>query len=362
MPTRQARGIRILGIETSCDETSLALLSATGGRFVVEKVLTASQVLIHKKYGGVVPEVAAREHAETIFPVLKKMLPLDAARGNPRIDAIAVTAGPGLITSLRVGVDAARTLAWLWKKPLVAVNHVEGHIAANWLPRAKTGRGPIPPSSARLPRIAFPALALIVSGGHTELLLMRGFGRYELLGATRDDAAGEAFDKTAQLLGLGYPGGPVVAKLAERGNPSAVKLPRPMIASGDFDFSFSGLKTAVRDVIEARGKKPKVADICASFQAAAIEVLVTKTVAAAKKTQAKTVLLGGGVAANRALRATLAAAVAEALPRVAYREPDLAWTSDNAAMIAAAGHFALRTKRYADPLALGPDANWELGR
>ncbi|MEK7073222.1 MAG: tRNA (adenosine(37)-N6)-threonylcarbamoyltransferase complex transferase subunit TsaD [Patescibacteria group bacterium] len=371
--------MRILGIETSCDETSLALVRAERGRFVVEKILTASQILIHKKYGGVVPEVAAREHAETIFPVLKKMLPLDSlrslgesggkhsfARGKVSIDAIAVTAGPGLITSLRVGVDVGRTLAWLWRKPLIGVNHIEGHIAANWLPPAKSGRGTIP-------KIEFPAVALVVSGGHTELLCMKKLGHYELMGATRDDAAGEAFDKTAQLLGLDYPGGPAVSKLAEKGNPRAVKLPRPMIASGDLDFSFSGLKTAVRVIVEtrvgARSSRPggitpplRVADVCASFEEAVCEVLVTKTLAAAKKARAKTVLLGGGVAANRRLRAMLAAALAEKLPKVRYVEPDLVWTSDNAAMIAAAGYFALQEKRRSDPLTLAPDAGWELGR
>ncbi len=342
--------MRILGIETSCDETSLALLTAERGKFRVEKVLTASQVLIHKKYGGVVPEVAAREHAETIFPVLKKLLG-DVRR--PKADAIAVTAGPGLITSLRVGVDVGRTLAWLWSVgarravPLLAVNHIEGHIAANWLTN---------------PRIAFPAVALIVSGGHTELLRVKRLGQYELLGATRDDAAGEAFDKVAQLLGLGYPGGPAVAALARKGDPRTVKLPRPMIASRDFDFSFSGLKTAVRGILEARGKKPKPADLCASFEEAVCEVLVTKTIAAAKRARAKTVLLGGGVAANTRLRTLLAAAVAERLPRARYAEPDLPWTSDNAAMIAAAGYFALKQKRFADPLTLAPDSGWELGR
>ncbi|TAK05420.1 tRNA (adenosine(37)-N6)-threonylcarbamoyltransferase complex transferase subunit TsaD [Patescibacteria group bacterium] len=335
--------MRILGIETSCDETSLALVRVERGRFVVEKMLTASQVLIHKKYGGVVPEVAAREHAETIFPVLAKMV----NPKRPNVDAIAVTAGPGLITSLRVGVDVGRTLAWLWKKPLVGVNHIEGHIASNWLTN---------------PRVAFPAVALIVSGGHTELLRIKKLGQYELMGATRDDAAGEAFDKTAQLLGLDYPGGPAVSKLAQKGNPRAVKLPRPMIASGDFDFSFSGLKTAVRSVIEAKGKKPKPADVCASFEEAVCEVLVTKTIAAAKKARAKTALLGGGVAANRRLRTLLAAAIKKELPKVRYVEPDLAWTSDNAAMIVAAGYFALQGKRRSDPLMLAPDAGWELGR
>ncbi len=344
--------MRILGIETSCDETSLALLRAERGRFVVEKVLTASQILTHRKYGGVVPEVAAREHAETIFPVLAKMVKNPK---RPNIDAIAVTVGPGLVTSLRVGVDVGRTLAWLWKKPLIGVNHIEGHIAANWLPPAKSGRGPIS-------KIAFPAVALVVSGGHTELLRIKKIGQYELMGATRDDAAGEAFDKTAQLLGLDYPGGPAVSALAQKGNPRAVQLPRPMIASGDLDFSFSGLKTAVRVVLEATGKKPKAADLCASFEEAVCEVLVTKTLAAAKVARAKTVLLGGGVTANRRLRVMLAAALAEKLPRVRYIEPDLAWTSDNAVMIAAAGYFALQGKRRSDPLRLVPNANWELGR
>lgn len=340
--------MRILGIESSCDDTSVAVVNATRGKFAVESLLTASQVLVHKKTGGVVPEVAAREHAETIVPLLEKTI------GNPqkpKIDAVAVTAGPGLVTSLRVGVDAARTLAWMWQVPLIGVNHIEGHICANWLPTKKKTQT----------TIRFPAVVLIVSGGHTELLEIRGFGDYRLLGATRDDAAGECFDKTAQLLGLGYPGGPAISKLAVVGDRSAYALPRPMIHSGDLDFSFAGLKTAMRLLVERAPRSASRADICASFEQAVVDVLVAKTVDAVRVTGAKSVLLGGGVAANTFLRKELSAAVGT-LKGVRYYEPDVAWTTDNAAMIAAAGYFRLAAKQKSDGRTLAPDPNWELGR
>lgn len=330
----------------------------------MESLLTASQVLVHKKTGGVVPEVAAREHAETLVPLLEKTI---SNPHKPNIDAVAVTAGPGLVTSLRVGVDAARTLAWLWQVPLIGVNHIEGHICANWLPSKKK----------KQEAIRFPAVVLIVSGGHTELLEMRGFGDYRLLGATRDDAAGECFDKTAQLLGLGYPGGPAISKLAAVGNRAAHALPRPMMYSGNADLSFAGLKTAVRVLVESQvgahrrvrsnqGRHiglplPVVRDICASFETAAVEVLVAKTIAAARTVGAKSVLLGGGVAANTYLRKELSAAVGT-LKGVRYHEPDVAWTTDNAAMIAAAGYFRLTAKQVSDGRTLAPDPNWELGR
>lgn len=341
--------MRILGIETSCDETSIALVSAQRGQLRVEKLVTASQILTHKKYGGVVPEVAAREHAETFFPVLKKIV---SNPRRPNIDAVAVTSGPGLMTSLRVGVDAARTLAWMWQVPLIGVNHIEGHICANWLPTKKRVTT----------KIVFPAVVLIVSGGHTELLEMRGFGDYRLLGATRDDAAGECFDKTAQLLGLGYPGGPAIARLAADGNRTAFALPRPMIRSGDLDMSFAGLKTAMRLLVEQSPRRLPTADVCASFEQAVVDVLVAKTLLAVKQVKAKTVLLGGGVSANRHLRQSLSGAVKKNLPRVKYYEPDLVWTTDNAAMIAAAGYFRLRSGERTDPRTIAPDANWELGR
>ncbi len=332
----------LLGIETSCDETALAFVEGKGDRVRVIKSLVASQIKIHRRYGGVVPEVAARSHALALPLLLKKILGRERERA---FDAIAVAAGPGLITSLRVGTDAARSLALAFDKPLLAVNHLEGHIFANWL-------------GGRIPEL--PALALIVSGGHTELVLVRGAGDYLLLGATRDDAAGEAFDKVASMLGLGYPGGPEVSRLAEKGNPEVVPLPRPMITSRDFDFSFSGLKTAIRQTVSRR-PAPKRADIAASFEAAVVEVLLAKTMAAAKVTAPKTVLLAGGVAANRALRKALRNAVKKELPGVRYAEPSLEYATDNGAMIAAAGYYLARAGRSNDWRDLEPSAQWEIG-
>jgi N6-L-threonylcarbamoyladenine synthase len=333
--------MRVLGIETSCDESAVAILEGKGDRVSVLDSIVSSQIEIHEEYGGVVPEVAARNHALNLPIILKRIL----GKGREKaFDAVAVTSGPGLITSLRVGTDTARVLAYAWGKPLVGVNHLEGHIYANWI-------GAEPPK--------FPALALIVSGGHTELVLMRGHGDYLLLGATRDDAVGEAFDKVAKVLHLGYPGGPKVAKLAEKGRPEAIAFPRPMIASKDYDFSYSGLKTAV--LVETNRARRKKADVCASFQAAAIEVLVEKTVRAVKEFKPKTVLLAGGVSANLVLRKALGRAVADRLPGVAYREPDLAYTTDNASMIAAAGYFALKAGKRSDWRTLDPQAHWEIG-
>ena len=221
--------MKLLAIETSCDETSVAIVSKTDGQFVVEQQLVSSQADIHAHYGGVVPEVAAREHAALLVPLLVQA---GVPHNGEGIDAIAVTAGPGLVPALRIGVEIAKALAWIWNKPLVPVNHLEGHIYS--VLAGEKGA------------IEFPALCLLVSGGHTELILMKDHGDYELIGRTRDDAAGEAFDKVAKLLGLPYPGGPHISKHALEGEVEAVDFPRPMINSGDYDFSFSGLKTAVR--------------------------------------------------------------------------------------------------------------------
>lgn len=338
------RSMRILGIESSCDETAASVVEAVVRNSKIVQLaalsnVVASQVKIHAKTGGVVPEVAARQHVEAIIPVVQQALreaePRKEKREQSRmIDAIAVTRGPGLITSLRVGVDTARTLASVWKKPLVAVNHLEGHIYANWLATSKP--------------IQFPVLALIVSGGHTELVLMRRHLDYRIIGATRDDAAGEAFDKVAKILRLGYPGGPAVSKCAARGNPQAVAFPRPMIDSQDFDFSFAGLKTAV--LYYCRDFKPQTShlkpDVCASFEQAVVDVLVAKTIRAAKKYKVKTVLVGGGVAANRRLRDELGRAVRDTLPTTYYLLPAAEYTGDNAAMIAAAGAFRAAAKDF----------------
>ncbi len=357
--------MRILGIESSCDETAIAIVTGEGDRVLIEKSLVASQAALHAKYGGVVPEVAAREHVDVIFPLL---LEAGVARDGSDVDAIAVTAGPGLVPALRVGVELAKTLAWVWNKPLVGVNHLEGHLYSTFQP------------------VAFPALALLVSGGHTEIVLMRGHGEYERVGATRDDAAGEAFDKVAKLLGLGYPGGPAISKMAEQGDASAIPFPRPMLESGDFDFSFSGLKTAVAVYLkttpnpslaggETQSDSPpakgelrggmSVADVCASFQAAVVDTLVTKTMRAVEKFQPRSVILAGGVAANTSLRDALHSHFSGVerdgtkVP-VNFYVPDLKFTGDNAAMIAAAGYFRALRKDFSDPLVLEADPNMKL--
>ena len=356
--------MKILGIETSCDETSMAIVEERGGRFFVEKNLIASQIALHETYGGVVPEVAARAHVETMMPLL---IEAGVSSDGAGIDAIAVTAGPGLVPALRIGVELGKTLAWSWGKPLLAVNHLEGHICSVWLNETQP---------------TFPALALLVSGGHTELIFMRDHGVYGRLGATRDDAAGEAFDKVAKLLGLGYPGGPIISKMAEMGDPKAIAFPRPMLESGDFDFSFSGLKTAVSVYLKQRSllqrhcedersedeaiflnredcfARPECRarnDICASFQEAVVETLVTKTKQAAQKHHPASIILSGGVAANMRLREALQAAFA-----IPVHIPQMKFTTDNAAMIAVAGFFKAERKEFADPLALVADPNLQL--
>jgi N6-L-threonylcarbamoyladenine synthase len=335
----------ILGIETSCDETSLALLKAQGGRLTLQKNLIFSQIKNHAKYGGVVPEVAARAHVEKITLMLKDIL---GEKTKP--DVIAVTAGPGLATALLVGVETARTLSYLWKKPIVAINHLAGHIYANWL---------------SFKQIAFPALCLIISGGHTELVIMKKHLKYKLIGQTRDDAVGECFDKVGKILKLPYPGGPEVAKRATRGDAMAIKFPRPMIDSPDFDFSFSGLKTAVlyhfKKIPKFNQKNKKtIADICASFQQACIDVIITKTIAAAKKHKVKIILLGGGVAANSELQKQLKAAIANNLPKTKYTALPIEYCGDNAAMIAAAGYFHALKKQFISWEKLNADPNWDL--
>lgn len=336
--------MRILAIETSCDETSIAVVSMTDGIFSIEKNITSSQAKMHAQYGGVVPEVAAREHAAWIMSLL---LESGVPHDGTQVDAIAVTAGPGLVPALRVGVELGKTLAWAWHKPLVGVNHLEGHIYSVWLSDKET--------VFTVP--SFPALCLLVSGGHTELILMRDHGSYELLGMTRDDAAGEAFDKVAKLLGLPYPGGPEISKAALTGDSQAINFPRPMIDSKDFDFSFAGLKTAVRVYLE--GQKPiKVEDVAASFQQAVVDVLVHKTLKAAQTTKPASIILSGGVSANRTLRETLQAQ-AEAYG-YQFFAPNLSLTGDNAAMIGAAGLMKAVRGEFVDPLTLQADPNMRL--
>ena len=433
--------MRILGIETSCDETAAAVLEfedtkrrgyedTKGIPVRIISNIVHSQIATHRRTGGVVPEVAAREHVQKIIPVVEKALaplnnpphprikcgagsnPLPKGRGNIRVvDAIAVTYGPGLITSLIVGLETARTLSWAWNVPVVAVNHMEGHISAAYLQRKseirhRSVRGPagsggmlrenpkseIPEAiSYKLEPISYPALALVVSGGHTELVLMRKPLSYQIIGATRDDAVGEAFDKVAKILGLEYPGGPVVSRLAESGDPTVFPFSPPMIKSPDYDFSFSGIKTAVlytvRDLQSSLrpclgwgsnrhpGLDPESIDsgsgagmtittrndLCASFQKAVVEVLVAKTIRAAKEYKAKTVILAGGVAANEQLREQLGLAIQERLPLTTYSLPLAPFCTDNAVMIAIAGYFHAKKKQFTPWQKLDVDPNLVLG-
>jgi tRNA N6-adenosine threonylcarbamoyltransferase len=315
--------VRVLGIETSCDETAVAVVE--DGLKVLSNVL-ASQHDIHGRFGGVVPELASRAHLERLGPLIDAAL-REAGTGWGEIEAVAVTRGPGLVGALLVGLATAKAIALALDAPLVAVNHLEGHIYANFLEH-----GPPQP----------PYVVLLVSGGHTMLVHMPEAHRYELLGQTLDDAAGEAFDKVARFLGLGYPGGPVLDRLARKGNPEAVRFPRAMAGSGDYDFSLSGLKTAVIRHVRAErqaGAQTKVEDLAASFQEAVVDVQVQKTMAAAEAIGVGTVLMGGGVVANTRLRERMAQEAERRGVRVVSPSPELC--TDNGAMIASAGHFRL---------------------
>jgi len=316
----------VLGIESSCDETGLALYDTERG--LLAHALH-SQIAMHREYGGVVPELASRDHIRRALPLLEDVLARSGtARGD--IDAIAYTQGPGLAGALLVGASIANALAMAWNRPTIGIHHLEGHLLSPLLVDA-------PPS--------FPFVALLVSGGHTQLMRVTDVGVYETLGETLDDAAGEAFDKTAKLLGLGYPGGPEVSRLAESGTPGAVQLPRPMLHSGDLDFSFSGLKTAVLTHVKRLGPnlcEQSKADLARGFVDAAVEVLTAKSIAALKRTKLKRLVVAGGVGANWQLRDTLSAAATKRGFDVHY--PDLSLCTDNGAMIALAG--ALRLERW----------------
>jgi N6-L-threonylcarbamoyladenine synthase len=315
----------ILGIETSCDETGLALLDSESG--LLAHALH-SQVDMHVAYGGVVPELASRDHIRRVLPLLDAVL-AQAERSLGDVDAIAVTAGPGLAGALLVGTSVGHALGYALGKPVVDVHHLEGHILSPLLAE---------------PGPTFPFVALLVSGGHTQLLSVRGWGRYELLGETLDDAAGEAFDKTAQLLGLGYPGGPAVSRAADFGTPGALKLPRPMLHSDDLDFSFSGLKTAVLTAVKRLGGsnvcEQTRADIARAFVEAIVDVLATKSLRALERTGLATLVVAGGVGANRQLRERLATEASARGARVFF--PPLPLCTDNGAMIALAGLAKLR--------------------
>jgi N6-L-threonylcarbamoyladenine synthase len=364
--------MKILAIETSCDDTAIAVLEIKGNKqspvFDALSNIVSSQIEIHKKYGGVYPIMAKREHQKNLVPVLLEALKQVKLLKNskqiqgskyktlkdilaredmlyknlrgflqkynkPDIDLIAVTNGPGLEPCLWVGINFAKALSYYWDIPVLAVNHIESHILVNYFNNKD---------------INFPAIALVASGGHTQLILMKGVGKYKILGETRDDAAGECFDKCAKILGLEYPGGPIIAELAEevrppRGGLTSIKLPRPMINTKDYDFSFSGLKTAVLYQVRKDGKKAKSKkykeEMSAEIQQAVIDVLIKKTVKAGKDYKAKTIILGGGVSANQELRKQLKDRIEKQIPNTRYLIPNAALSTDNALMTAIAGYF-----------------------
>lgn len=355
----------ILGIETSCDETGAAVLEKAGNRITILSNVVASSASLQEKFGGIIPEQAAREQIKVILPVIQEALTRTKCTPTD-VDAIAVTYGPGLIGSLLVGVETSKTLALIWEKPLIPINHLIGHFYANWI-----GNHP-----------SFPILGLLVSGGHTDLVLFTGHGKYQYLGGTRDDAAGECFDKCARLLGLPYPGGPQISKLAKKGNPKAFNLPRPIINEKNFDFSFSGLKTAVANLIislspslrsrvnSVKGINPKLyssptaqndkkllQNLAASIEQAIVEVLVEKTIKAAQKYGIKQIMLAGGVAANQKLVEQFRKTINHQLPTTNLFVPPPQLCTDNGAMIAASAFFQKSTK---DPLSLQADPNLHL--
>lgn len=329
--------MRILGIETSCDETGVAIIEKQNDTFSLLSNKVASSLSFHAQTGGIIPEVAAREQVKGMIPTLSEALKEGinfdiSSKLIPDIDAIAVTYGPGLIGSLLVGVETAKTLSLLWDKPLIPVNHMYGHLYANWIENKD---------------IKLPAIVLIVSGGHTDLLLMKSHIDITHIGGTRDDAAGEAFDKIGRLLDLPYPAGPLIAKLAEKGNPKAFILPRPMIGSDDFDFSFSGLKTSVLNLIKKNNwdftdkkfvdeNKTLLEDLAASIQKAIVDVLVKKSIKATMKHNVNSFILGGGVAANSLLRNILQENLEKGINLIV---PSPILCTDNGAMIAAAAFF-----------------------
>ena len=366
--------MKILGIETSCDDTGIAVLETSDKgqetRFKVLSNVVSSQIEIHRQYGGVFPMMARREHQKNLVSVLKQALgtaKMLSKRPRPKyqkaklgtlknilekeqelyevlvlflktyekpaVDFIAVTHGPGLEPCLWVGVNFSRALSYYWDIPIIPVNHIEAHILVNLLEKR---------------RIVFPAIALVVSGGHTQLILVRGIGKYQIIGETRDDAAGECFDKAAKLLGLGYPGGPIIAKMATNVSQSSIALPRPMINTKDYDFSFSGLKTAVlykvRDKRQETRDKNFIRQMCFETQQAILDVLIKKTIRAAKDYKVKTIILGGGVSANKELRKQLGNTLQKEMPLVDYVIPDAKLSTDNGLMIAIAGYFNRKKK------------------
>lgn len=353
--------MKILAIDTSCDETCAAVLEEKNGKIKIKSNVVSSQIKVHKKYGGVVPGLAKREHEKNLTRVLKeslkkagllkkdnknkksfkktdKILEREKELSNltkkflkdykkPDIKFIAVTQGPGLEPCLWTGINFTKALSFFWEKPIVPVNHLKGHILVNLLEKKE---------------IKFPAIALVASGGHTELVFIKNIKNYKLLGETRDDAAGECLDKVAKIINLPYPGGPEIEKLAKKGNSESYDLPRPMILSKNYDFSFSGLKTAVLYLTKKIGKgklksKKTKRDIAASCQQAIIDVLISKTIKAAKEKKAKTILFGGGVVANKELRKQMKKKIKTDFPKINYIEPKVSLSTDNAVMIGIAG-------------------------
>lgn len=364
----------ILGIETSCDETAVSVVRDENEKIEVLSNAVSSQVELHAKWGGVVPNLAAREHLKNMLPVLEEALSKASVTKND-VDLVSVTQGPGLIPALLVGTNFAKILSYLWKKPLLGIHHIEGHIYANFASNTE---------------IEFPVLALVVSGGHTQLVFMKNHLQYEIIGQTQDDAVGEAFDKTARILDLGYPGGPVISAEAQkfielqsknllpfprggsrRGSDSQltslsshISLPRPMLGSPDFNFSFSGLKTAVlysvkelRDKLNKKEFENLIAEICYEFQQACIDVLVKKTIRSAKKYRPKTILIAGGVSANRELKRQLKKSIENDLKDTKFESPKFEYSLDNAAMIAIAGGF--RWKKMSDSEKKESLKNWK---
>jgi len=370
---KKTSNLTILGIETSCDETAAAVYDQRKGLL---SNIVASQIDIHKRTGGVVPEVASRAHVEQIIPVIDEAL--EKAKIKPQdLDLIAVTYAPGLIGSLLVGVNTAKALAWAWDKALLPINHIEAHIYANFISNLKSQNSKL---QLKAKNFRFPAVVLIVSGGHTSLVLMKDHGEYKTLGETLDDAAGEAFDKVAKILGLEYPGGPSIARAAEEHckkfsilnsqfsnksqilNPKSqtkllitnyqLQFPRPMIDSGDFNFSFSGLKTAVlykwqeisKNIRDNSQKLAIICEFCYEFQEAIVDVLVSKTIAAAKKYKAKTISICGGVAANKRLRDKLEERIQREVLNTKYLIPNTKYCTDNAAMVACCAAYKVINK------------------
>lgn len=335
--------MNILAIESSCDETAAAVVQ--DGRKVFSNIIS-SQIEIHKLYGGVVPEIASRKHIEKVIQVVDEALK-EASLTMDEIDAVAVTYGPGLVGALLVGVSAAKSIAFAHNKPLIGVHHIEGHISANYIENEE---------------LEPPFLCLVVSGGHTNLVIVKDYGEYEVLGKTRDDAAGEAFDKVARAIGLGYPGGPKIQKISEEGNKDAIAFPRAKVADNPFDFSFSGLKSSVLNYInscEMKGEEINKADIAASFQEAVVDVLVSHTIEGAKQLGFKKIAMAGGVASNTVLREEMK----EACERRGFMfyHPSPILCTDNAAMIGAAAYYDYKKGLISD-LTLNAVPSLKLGQ